>query len=210
MSTKPALVGALLRLYPAAWRREYGDELTDILLSRPLTAGAIADLLWNAGVQRVRAAAPSTILGVAGMLVVLAGFVIDPTRNGLGWTALLRPTSMTFPTIVVTFLTSEVYTILLWVCGYWTLRRYRVTPARAGVAAMRMSLIAGSPVVLAGLLLGLGAIDLTFSGLPSQPSPLAVIAAPLARLPENWLFGWMGAWVACRFGRVKKSVAQAS
>jgi hypothetical protein len=209
MTTRPALVRALLRLYPADWRQEYGDELAGILLSRPLTAGILVDLAWNAGVQRARAAAPSTILGVAAMLIVLAGFVVDPARAALGWTALLRPTSMTFPAVVVTFLTSEVYTILLWVCGYWTLRRYGGTPARAGVAAMRMSLIAGSPVVLAGLLLGLGAIDLTFTGLASQPSALTVIVAPLARLPENWLFGWMGAWVACRFGR-SKSVARAS
>ena len=29
--TKDWLIAALLRIYPAAWRREYGVELTDIL-----------------------------------------------------------------------------------------------------------------------------------------------------------------------------------
>lgn len=210
MTARRLFAEALVRLYPAAWRREYGDELIEILVSRPLTARVVLDLLWNAGAQRATAPAPSTILGIASMLVVLAGFVLTPTRYGSAATAVLRPTSMTFPTIVVTFLASELYIWLLIACGCWTQRRYQVTATRAGVAAMRMSLIAGSPVVIAGLLLAFGALDITFLGLTDlRPSPFAMTMAPLARLPENWIWGAVGGWLGRRLPR-SKSAAQAS
>jgi hypothetical protein len=61
---------------------------------------------------------------------------------------------------------------------------------------MRMSLIAGAPVLIAGVLLAIGASGLTFAGMGGiRPHPIEVIAAPLARLPEAFLYGWMGAWV---------------
>ena len=36
---KTTLISWLLHLYPKAWRKEYGTELADMLLARPLTAG---------------------------------------------------------------------------------------------------------------------------------------------------------------------------
>jgi hypothetical protein len=39
-----ALARALVRLYPAHWRRRYADELLDLLLRRPPTRGDITDL----------------------------------------------------------------------------------------------------------------------------------------------------------------------
>ena len=56
---KSCIVAALLRLYPAAWRSEYGPELSGILLARPLGPDVIADILWNGFRQRARAAEPS-------------------------------------------------------------------------------------------------------------------------------------------------------
>src|SRR4029077_55234 len=69
------IVRTLLRLYPAAWRQEYGSELMDVLLARPLTAGVVGDVLQNGLRQRVRGADPSTLVGLAMLLVVLNGFV---------------------------------------------------------------------------------------------------------------------------------------
>ena len=59
---------------------------------------------------------------------------------------------------------------------------------------MRMSLIGGIPVLVAGVLLAADVITATQVGLGDvSPMSLAVIVAPLARLPEAWLYGWMGA-----------------
>jgi hypothetical protein len=44
--TKEQVVAALVRLYPAAWRREYGEELTEILHHSPAAArGGLVRLL---------------------------------------------------------------------------------------------------------------------------------------------------------------------
>ncbi len=44
----------LLRLYPAAWRKEYGEEFAEMLASRPLTFRIVADVLASAIRQRLR------------------------------------------------------------------------------------------------------------------------------------------------------------
>ena len=70
---------------------------------------------------------------------------------------------------------------------------------------MRMSVIGGVPVLLAGVLLAAGSITANQMGLGEfQPLPLAVIVAPLARLPEAWLYGMMGQWVWCAHARSRK------
>ena len=135
--TKDWLIAALLRIYPAAWRREYGEELTAILLDRPLGPRVMADVGWNGLWQRGRAAEPSTILGLVSMFATLAGLVVSGV--------VLRPSSMTFPTVRVTLLTAEFYVLLIVGCGCWTYLRHGDKVTRSGVAAMRMSLIAGIP-----------------------------------------------------------------
>ena len=193
MTLKHGIVTALVRLFPAAWRSEYGLELTDILLSRPLSPGVIADLAWNALRHRARAPEPSTILGLASMLAILTGFVLTGGSYGRDWTALLQPSSKSFPTVTVTFLASELYVLLLVGCGCWTHLRHGGTVNRSGMAAMRMSLIASIPILLGALLMMSGLISLRFLGphLP-PPSALAILVAPLARLPESWIWGAVG------------------
>ena len=202
------IAGLLVRCYPAAWRREYGAELNDILVSRRLTPRVIADVVWNGLRQRVRAATPSTILGMASMLAVLAGFVITPTSYLHDWTAVLRPTGITFPTVTVTFLASEFYVVLLVGCGCWTQLRRGGPLSRAALAAMRMTLIAGIPVMLAGLLIALGLADLSFLNPGAtdataliHPSALSMIAAPLARAGESWIWGLVGGLLGRRLSR---------
>jgi hypothetical protein len=200
MISRQRLADLLVRLYPDAWRREYGDELTGVLLAHPITGRIVADVVWNGVRQRARAASPATILGLASMLVVLAGFAVTP-HSYVRWAiGVVRPTFMTFPTLTVTFLGSEIYTVLLVVCGYWTARRYNVTPARSGVAAMKMSLLAALPVIVAGALLELGVIDYSLVGLESlRPPPLMMMIAPFARLPYYWMWGLFGGASARRW-----------
>jgi hypothetical protein len=47
---------ALLRCYPAAWRRRYGDELFDLLAEGPLTPRVVLDVAATGLNLRVRAA----------------------------------------------------------------------------------------------------------------------------------------------------------
>ena len=47
-------VRQLLRLYPAAWRKEYGEEMRSMLLAQPLTASVIGDVFLNALRQNLR------------------------------------------------------------------------------------------------------------------------------------------------------------
>ena len=47
------MIRFLLRLYPAAWRKEYGEEFADILASSRLTFGTATNVIWSAGRQRL-------------------------------------------------------------------------------------------------------------------------------------------------------------
>jgi hypothetical protein len=205
MTFRQRLARALVSLYPADWKREYGEELLDLLLARPLTWRSAGNALWNGARLRIRFAGPATTLGLASMLVVLAGFVVPPFRYSSTVTDVLRPSDMTFPTVVVTFMVSQVYIGLLMTCGWLTERRHPCQRNRAGLAAMRMSLLAGAPVLITGALLAAGAIGVTFAGMGGiQPHPADIIAAPLARLPEAFLYGSMGAWIQRHSIRTKK------
>lgn len=209
------MVTALLRLYPAAWRREYGPELADMLLAHPLDARIMGDVLLNGLRQRVRTAEPSTLLGLAAMLVILAGLVWNiaaPPLSGHGLAALLRESSKTLPTVIAIPLASELYVLLLVGCGCWTNLRHHGTLSRSGMAAMKLSFIAGLPLVLAGTLILFGVLSVivlgpgdapttfaehgfTYTYYNAQhhaPAPLAVLSAPLVRLPESWLWGVLG------------------
>jgi hypothetical protein len=214
MTNRHSIAVALLRIYPPAWRAEYGSELLEILQARPLTPLIVADVIWNGLKQRTRSLEPATILGLASLLVIVTGFALTPTAYGKAWMAMVRPSNMTFPTVTVTFMASDIYAILLVTCGAWTYFRTGAGPRDAGYAAIRMSLIAGAPVIIFAALAALGAVDLTratsASGAPilagTRPSAvtvsvLSLIVAPLTRLFESWLWGWLGAFIACRQSR---------
>jgi hypothetical protein len=198
-----SFVAVLVRLYPAAWRSEYGAELTDILLAHPLGPRVIADVLWNGLRQRARAVEPCTILGLASMSVILTGFALTGGAYGRDWNAVLQPSSKTFPTVTVTFLASELYVLLLIGCGCWTHLRYGGKVWRSGLAAMTMSLLAGLPVMVGGVLMTLGFFSVRFVGSDLPPvSALAVLVSPLVRTPEYWMWGALGGqlgkWIARR------------
>jgi hypothetical protein len=193
------VIAALLRLYPAAWRREYGAELTGILTERALSPRVIADVALHGLWQRARASEPSAILGLAAMLFILSRFMVTGVSYGRTWTVLLGPSPRTFPPVMA--LASGFFVFLLVVCGSWTHLRHGCTARRSGLAAMRMGFIAGIPITIAGALLMFGVVELRFteSALP-PPAPWAVLIAPLARLPEFWIWGafggQLGKWIA--------------
>ena len=206
--TRQRLAEALLRVYPAAWRREYGEELFDILISRPLTWRVAADVLGAGLRQRIRAAEPATVLGVATVAVLLATTGADGSRlphAGDGDAA---------------------------ADGHDLPDRRRVVHGVAGVslAADRLWLVDGEPPprltrrsVAARPRCGCRSSagsrcwspeccsPLTPSPRPRSawetcpPMSLAVIVAPLARLPEAWLYGSMG---ACGHSAQPQSIAQ--
>jgi hypothetical protein len=214
MSIRHRVVAALLRLYPSAWRNEYGAELSDILLTGPFGARVIGDVIRSGLWQRVRTAQPSTFLGLASLLVMLTGLVLPGGRYGHEWTALLRLTSMTFPTVEVTFLSTEVYLWLLMVCGCWTSLRYGSTATEAGVAGMRMSLIASIPIILGGLLIAFGMLDVMFFFDPgSAASALSEPGShtrPSARSfpgPGSWRFSLPRSLACQSTGYLERSAA---
>ena len=210
MMTKKQVVAALVRLYPAAWRAEYELELTDILLARPLNARAIGDVMWNGLRQRALSAEPSTILGLAALLIILARFALSGATYGHDGTALLQPSSKTFPTVTVTFLASEFYAILLMGCGCWTHFRRGGPAWHAGVAAMKMSLIASMPIMVGALLMMSGLVDLTGpGGSVHLPSPWSILVAPLARLYQAWLWGSIGGFAGKSIVRRRQRAASA-
>ena len=200
-SPRQWIVAALLRLYPAAWRSEYGSELTDVLLARPLGARVMGDVLWNGFRQRGRAAEPSTILGLISMVVVLAGFVLGGGSYGRDGTA-LQSTWKILPTVAVTFLAAGLFALLQIICGCWTHLRHRGKVHRSGLAAMRTCLIGGIPFLLAALLMMFGVLDLRVPGTSLQLlSPAAMVIAPLSRLPDAWIWGALGGLLGKRIAR---------
>lgn len=182
MNMKSWLVTALIRLYPAHWRAEYGAELEDMLLTRPLGVPAIADVVWNGIGQRVRSLDLATGFGLAAMLIVLGTFA-----NGQ---PVLEPSHMTFPAVSIPPLRSELYIVFLVVCGCAIQLHSRTSVSRTGVATMKISFIAGLPILVAGLLLLAGVARPDAHAY--SPGAWQVLAAPIARLGESWIWGAVG------------------
>jgi hypothetical protein len=224
MTIKEPFVSALLRIYPPHWRSEYGAELSDLLLTQPLSAIVVADVAWNGARQRARSLELSTVLGMAAMLVIVGGFVQNivaplPYIDGLA-TSLLQPSMITLPTLVVAPLNSNLYILALVACGCGTYLRNRGVSS-PGVAAMKVTLIAGIPVMVAAFLMLTGVLATTvigpadtptafqqhgltftfYSTDDSAPSPWSVLVSPLFRLPWSFLWGTIGGRVGIHLAR---------
>ena len=214
MTIKERFVSAMLRIYTSPWRQEYGAELSHLLLMRPLSVASSVDVLWNGARQRVRSLELSTVLGLIAMAVILIGFVqniVAPLAYARGVaTSLLQPSMITLPTLVVAPLKSNLYVLALVACGCGTYLRDRAS--RPGLAAMRVTLIAGIPVMVAAILMLTGTLATTVVGpndVPTTfeqhgftftfysadrvaPSPWSVLVSPLFGLPWSWLWGTVG------------------
>jgi hypothetical protein len=215
MRMKRQIIRCLLSFYPMDWRTEYGPELEDLLLSRSLNAYVVGDVLWNGLKERARSREVPTLLASAMMLAIFGGLVwniVSPPPYGYGWRTILQDSSKTWPRVVVAPFQSELYVLLLVFCGCWTYLRDGGNASRSGRTAVKVTFIAGIPVMVAGVLMFLGILSVGTIGPNDQvgslheygftytywnahhqsPSAVSVLLAPLAALPQCWLWGWVG------------------
>jgi hypothetical protein len=159
---KSWIIRTLLRLYPANWRREYGAELADMLLARPLTVNIAGDVFQNALWQSFRAAEISTLAGLGMLLVML---------NSLAWNIIAPPPYRDESTVLLqNLMGSNLYVLLLLGCGLWTHLRHRGKLDQSGLASVKISFLAGIPVMLAGALMFSGVLRVTVLGPGDLPT----------------------------------------
>ncbi len=213
MSLRNVIVRLLLRIYPKAWRDEYGQELENLLLARALSVAIVVDVLVSGAGERVRGTGVAVLSGLA--MLALMTVAVAANMAGFDGVTVLQASEKTLPTVIVKPFGSELYVLGRAACGWWTVARRGGTVARAGAAAARVTAFAGVPVMVVGALLWLGLLELgaaapgaalpqsdsalrfVFSGAAlNPPSPLAVIVAPLFALPLSWLWGVVGGQLA--------------
>lgn len=116
--------------------------------------------------QRVRAWDAATICGFGVMVTIFTAAIWNiaaTSPGGVGFTTLLTGTSKTLPTVILAPLGSDVYVTILVLCGAWS--GYRgASPLRSGAGALKMSLIAGLPIILVGLLMLSGLLGMAVLG----------------------------------------------
>jgi hypothetical protein len=176
-----------------------------MLEARPLNLAIVSDVLWRGLRESMLDPALATIFGLALMLSVLSGFLWDVRPDGPGWSAILERTKMTLPTVAVKIFASTPYFIFLAALGFWVSLRPGARPYHSGRAALKVSFIAGIPVILVGLLLLIGVLRPTTDVLQHRPlTPLEVIAAPLFSLPSAWAWGVFGGLLGRSLSRFRR------
>lgn len=80
MNIKARVVRGLLRLYPAQWRAEYGEELEALLLIGRITPHVVADVVLSAIRERLKSEPPWKICGLTVLLLTVAGIFVNNTR----------------------------------------------------------------------------------------------------------------------------------
>jgi hypothetical protein len=229
---KSRIIAALLRLYPGAWRKEYGPELVDMLLARPLTAGVAGDVVWSAFRQRVSSTDLATRAGLAMLLVTLGACVwnvVDPAPY-TPQTHAMVPDLYERVQILQQPLQSELYVLMLVAFSCWIILHRGGTTVQAGKAAMKMSFIAGIPLMVAGALILSGVLNITalapgdvpttfhehgltltyYTTQNDLPAPYALLFSPLFRLPESFLWGVVGAGLGRWLGQYRRRPATSS
>jgi hypothetical protein len=79
MNIKPRIVRGLLRLYPAGWRAEYGEELGALLSDRPITLSIIVDVVVSATREHLKHDQVWKICGVCLFAWTLLGISLNNT-----------------------------------------------------------------------------------------------------------------------------------
>jgi hypothetical protein len=187
---KRRVVAALIRLYPARWRDEYGEELAGILMDRPLGAGAAANVIANAVRQQWRTQAPWLLIG-APLLLWMAAYVI---------LALLTPEHSRELAGKPTVLGVGIF----FGAGFLTVWR---TGHGGGRAAMGLSLFLSLPLYLLGFLVMIRVLPAGAARpiVGTGREDLVMLAiAPILQLPYAGLLGWLGGGVATRVARLRR------
>jgi len=205
MNIKRKIVEALVRLYPARWRREYGAEFADVVAARPLGPRAVLDIVWNALRQQGRLGEPWILVAVP-----LLAF------NLCQWSLLvLYPPPYQQDSFTGNWIASTLGSLLLAGVGYWTVIR-NGPEARGGRAALKASLLINSPLSLIALLAAIGLLRIVTVG-PGDPTStflqhgfaltlydharrppalFGMFVMPLLGLPESLFWGWLGGRIA--------------
>lgn len=159
------IVSALLRIYPAAWRAEYGPELRCLLLARRLGVRTIANVLWNGARQRLRMAEPWVLLGSPFALLATLRYAL----------LILAPPPYPQPAVQARLfvLVLLVNLLLSLSCGLWTVVRRGGTPARAGLQTTKMALLIGAPSFIIYTLVLTGVLGVVVVGPGGTPTTFA-------------------------------------
>ena len=197
MNSRHWIIAALMRLYPASWRNEFGAELQDLLLARPLTFAIACNVLWSGLRQRGRATEPATIIGLGMMAVVAAAFIFSSEP-------VLQPSGITWPPLDVSWLdpSTEFYALLLMVCGVWTQLKYSDRIRRSAIAAMKLTLIGGIPVMLVGVLMFIGVVD----AFPRVA--FGTLVAPIFATPYSAVWGAVGGQIGRSLSYLRRRFAR--
>jgi hypothetical protein len=220
---KSRMIAALMRLYPKAWLHEYGAELADMLFARPLTARVLSDVVWNALKQRVRSSDLATRVGLAMLVVTVGAFVLNvvaPPPYEAQTNARIPGLSEQVQ-ILQQPLQSELYVLMLVGFSSWIALRRGGSLRQAGTAAMKMSFIAGLPLMVAGVLILSGVLNisalapgdipttfrehgLTFTYYTTRddlPAAYVLLLSPLLRLPQSFIWGVVGGLIGRGLGQ---------
>lgn len=198
------MVSFLVSLYPAQWREEYGDELQDVLLARPISVATVNDVVWSAIGQRVRYLPPHAILGLPSMAFFAAWCSINvmwPETMLNDWSALIHHTTKVQPPAVVYSFDTVPFVLLLVVCGAWTHQRLKYSAPRCGVAAMQLTGYAGFPVMVLGTLMAFDVVSL------SGFTALQVFATTYFQFGTSFVWGALSGFAARWYLRRKVAAA---
>jgi hypothetical protein len=177
---KRLLVSALIRLYPARWRAEYGAEFQEVLLRRPLGLRELLNVSANALRQQLRLGEPWLLLGVPFTALSIGGCL--RIVEGMPFAARVHDRN---------FAGASIALAAFFAVGYWTMWR---NGSRAGRAAIKFNLLAAAPILVFGLLSVLrvaGLQSLAATGRPRYWSWLLFVG-PVLQTPFSGLMGWLG------------------
>jgi hypothetical protein len=182
---KRRLVAGLIRLYPSRWRVEFGDELADVLLRRPLRVGGVVNVAVNALRQQLRLQEPWLLMGVPLVLLLVARWIV----------------LLTNATYIATENRSAGAAMgVFFAVGFWTVVR---SGEGGGRAAMKLSMLVTVPFLVVGLLALAqivrvvagpgGSVSYRLFGPPSYHDAVGrFLSAPLLQIPFAGLMGWCG------------------
>lgn len=198
---KQRIVSALLRLYPAAWRQEYGPEFRHLLEALEPRVRTVADIVWNGLRQRLRATEPWLLLGLPLMLftmLVATVSIVAPPPYSPAQDPLHEPTAF------------KLILELAWLsltagCGLWTVLRSGGTLPHAGWQTVKMGLLRAVPAFVVAILMATGALGVIVIGPGDTPTTFAqhgfaltvASAEGVAPNPEFLLLTVIGGLIDC-------------
>jgi len=144
----------LLYAYPAAWRREYGEELVSLLALRPLRFQVAADVALHGLARRLKSDLQWKIVGAALFLWTLLCLV----RNTI---APLSPAA--YAHIFRLFNLASLFV------GCWTVLREPASLRDAALAALKAALVGTLPELMSEVLWAIDILHPTVLNMHSSP-----------------------------------------